>query len=188
MGFFSWICCDQAESVANVHTGMCKTVHLLQPNGKPVITEEAYEGYGYFGDVNAYIWLIENNANHLGIDLAGAGDDTKYAAGVCLAVGYVCEHRTTGELWCYAPNLESVKLLFSGSFKPPVINTFDHWGAIIPAFDATANNMVESGWFERKQVSELLGVRYPIKLSFNPEARYENHPASAECPNQGFFM
>ena len=61
MGFFSWQTADTKESIANVYTGHCRPVYLLQPNGKPPIYEPEYAGYGEFGDKNAYVWLAENN-------------------------------------------------------------------------------------------------------------------------------
>lgn len=61
MGFISWQTADTKESIANIYTGQCKPVYLLQPNGKPPIYEPEYKGYGVFGEKDAYVWLAENN-------------------------------------------------------------------------------------------------------------------------------
>jgi len=87
MGFFSFKTSDTNESIANIHSdhpNKGRTVYLVQPNGKPPIAENAYNGYGDFGDIDAYAWLAKFNApnvehldlvkdsevlRHIGIDL-----------------------------------------------------------------------------------------------------------------------
>lgn len=34
---------------------------------------------------------------------------------------------------------------------------------------------------------ELFNVTYFLKISFNPNTRYEDYPRSENCPNQGYF-
>ena len=116
MGFFSWMTADTKEAIDNCHFSTPRRVHLLQPNGKPAIVEDAYEGYGVFGDVDAYEWLATNNLN----------------ADKIAAIG--------GEL-------REIGILLQ--FKEP----------------------------ER--------VRFPLKFSFNPNARYERLAASKDDPRQG---
>lgn len=76
MGFFSWMTCDTNESISNQFSARgARTVYLLQPEGKPPIEEENYEGYGDFGGIDAYVWLATNNGlgatadRYAGIDL-----------------------------------------------------------------------------------------------------------------------
>ena len=64
MGFFSWKTADTNESIANIHSNhpnAGRTVYLLQPGGKEPVEETAYNGYGDFGDVDAFAWLAEMN-------------------------------------------------------------------------------------------------------------------------------
>jgi hypothetical protein len=90
MGMFSWLTSDGEESIANVYSGReTKTVYLLQPNGKPPIKESAYEGYGDFGNVDAYVWLAEQNAGPLNIDISQMEHEGKRDLGIHLAF-----HRT----------------------------------------------------------------------------------------------
>ena len=66
-GFYKLLTADNQESIRNIYAGECRTVYLLQPDGKPSIKEEAYEGYGVFGSVDAFVWLAMHNlsAEHL---------------------------------------------------------------------------------------------------------------------------
>ena len=83
MGFFSWKTADTKESILNVHTGEHRTVYLLQPDGKPPIEETAYDGYGIFGGVDAYVWLADNNLNTASIRVWD-GDDAVRGYGVSM--------------------------------------------------------------------------------------------------------
>ena len=61
MGFTSWLTANTKESIRNRYAGGCRTVYLLQPYGRSPIKEEAYEGYGVFGDIDAFVWLAMHN-------------------------------------------------------------------------------------------------------------------------------
>lgn len=61
MGFTSFLTADGKESIRNRYAGECRTVYLLQPNGNPPIEEKAYEGYGMFGNIDAFVWLAMHN-------------------------------------------------------------------------------------------------------------------------------
>ena len=70
MGMFSWKTADSDESVWATGTDYYdakKVPHLLQPNGEPPIPEPEYDGYGIFGDVDAYEWLARKNLPALGV-------------------------------------------------------------------------------------------------------------------------
>lgn len=119
-GFFSWLACDDQESIANAYTSKSKPVYLLRPDGSEPIYEPAYEGYGVFGGVNALIQLAKDNSHlYEGEDL---DEEVLFHLGVELLVG------------------------------------------------------------ERKHE-----VKYPLKFSFDPKCKYEDHPASLDCPHQGYF-
>jgi len=51
MGFSSWLTCDTKESIMNRYTDECKTVYLLQPNGKEPIMDSSYDGYCRIGEI-----------------------------------------------------------------------------------------------------------------------------------------
>jgi len=80
MGFFSWKTADTKRPINNVYSKRPhkRTVYLLQPDSKPSIAENDYEGYGNFGGVDAYAWLARMN---LGID---GPDDEIRGAGISL--------------------------------------------------------------------------------------------------------
>lgn len=90
MGFFSWLTADTRESVMNCHTNECRTVYMLQPNGEPPIEEKSYDGYGVFGGVDAYDWLVYRNGiperlrtegrekRNIGISMACGDYDLRY--------------------------------------------------------------------------------------------------------------
>ncbi len=80
MGFFSWKTADTKQSIWNVYTKKHRPVYLLLPEGRPSISERAYEGYGEFGGVDAYELLARENGlgdnRESGIELAF--DDSAY--------------------------------------------------------------------------------------------------------------
>lgn len=83
MGFFSFKTSDTNESIINVHArGDSKTIYMLQPNNQPHIVEFGYQGYGIFGGVDVFIWLIEQNAHLIGFDLKKLSDDNIRDMGV----------------------------------------------------------------------------------------------------------
>ena len=116
MGFFSWKTADTNESILNRfacedHGIPVKTVYLLQPNGLPPIEETSYEGYGVFGEIDAYSWLAS---------MKGLGDD----------------------------RMDGIDLAFDNPDQ----------------------------------------IEFPLKFSFNKNAKYEELPASEDCPYQGYFI
>lgn len=118
MGFISFLTADTQESIRNIHTGEHRCVYLLQPHGRPSIEEAGYEGYGVFGEVDAFVWLAMHNLPQIRLEqLAGDMDSLR---------DYGCE-------------------------------------------------------FENAECP------YPLKFSFNPNAVYEELPASESDPDQGFF-
>jgi len=47
--------------------------------------------------------------------------------------------------------------------------------------------LVESGRLAKRDISEVVTIPYPLKFSFDPDAKYEDLPAAKNCPDQGFF-
>lgn len=178
MGFFSWKTADSKKSIPNVDSGRNKLVYLLQPDGEKAIEEAEYDGYGNFGGVNAYVWLARRNLPpHI---LDGKTDRELYMMGVGLESGSVYRDRDTGQIWLifhldFAPIVPEAKF-FAGTYADE-----------IPGYWKSANDLIESGRLIEMKIGELVGVKYPLKFSFKPEAVYENLPASDICPKQGYF-
>ncbi|WP_105903522.1 hypothetical protein [Vibrio gangliei] len=73
MGFFSFTTCDTQESIANVysnHKNAKRTIYLLQYDGSEPIPIDGYEGYGTYGNINAYAWIGKHNIEQA-IELLG---------------------------------------------------------------------------------------------------------------------
>lgn len=181
MGFFSWKT-DTNESIWNAHTDRCKTVYLLERDGKPNIKEHSYDGYGVFGGVHVHEWLVRNNAHLLnGIDLDALTEEEINLLGIGLDVGNVYRDTQTQAFWHV---FHDCRTLVPGNY---FAGRFDE---VIPELGLSANDLLESGRFERCDICDVLKERgdfYPLKFSFDPNARYEALPASASCPNQGYF-
>jgi len=180
MGFFSWMTSDTEESIANIHTGHCRPVYLLQPGGQEPICEPAYDGFGVFGGVDAYVWLAKAN---LPADLEERiGDDQALRAlGFTMADGTVCRDTQTGEIWSIRYSLPEELGIF---FK-----NFPHsWMTVIPEIGLSPSELCENGRFERVKLRELLEIKFPLKFSFDKDAVYEDVSPAKNCPHQGYFL
>lgn len=179
MGFFSWKTCDTDESIPAAGSGRpMKPVYLLQPNGQPPVKEECYEGYGVFGGLDTFSWLVNTNAAALGIDLSKLDDDDVRSLGISLDVGHVCKDIKTGEIWSVFQDATS---LVGGRYFA------GNYAQVIPELGASASDLMASGRFKSVDIKEIVDLKYPLKFSFNPKAAYEDLPASEICPDQGFF-
>lgn len=106
------------------------------------------------------------NAEHLGINTAELDSEQLRTLGIALNVGDFCMDITTGEYWVLEGWLGATVGTIIKAFKPnAIINTVASWG----------------------ENSEHIEIKYPIKLSFNPNADYDTLPASESCPYQGYF-
>ena len=179
MGFFSWNTCDSGISIPAAASGRpMKPVYLLQPGGLPPVKEECYEGRGRFGVVNAYVWLAKANAETLGIELSGCDDDEIAQIGIQMELGHVYKDVNSGELWHVFH--DSRALIEGRYFK-------GNFAEIIPEFGKSANQLVGDGRLRELAVSKVIGLQYPLKFSFNPDAVYEDHLGSDTCCYQGYF-
>ncbi len=180
MGFFSWKTADTNESIGNIYSVKpASTVYMLAPNGKPPYEEPAYEGYGKFANKDAHEFLLEMNAEDLGIDFYNLSHEERRLAGIALAVGNVYIHAETSERWHIFHDYRHVldANYFSGNFAE-----------VVPELGDTPNNLIERGVLLRRDIKDELGIRFPLKFSFNRKAVYEDLPASEDCPYQGFFF
>lgn len=180
MGYFSWKTADTNESIGNVASPRpAPTVYMLAPNGKPPYAETAYEGYGRFADKDAHEYLLEINAEDLGIDFDSLTHEERRLAGIGLAVGDVYVHADTGERWHI---FHDYRRIIDGNYFR------GNYAQVVPELGDTPNNLIERGVLLRRDIKEELGVRFPLKFSFNRNAVYEDLPASEDCPYQGFFF
>lgn len=169
MGYFSWRTADTGESIWNVGSGMHpgKPVYLLQPNGLPAICEPLYAGYGVFGGVSAYAWLARMNMPELSAQ--ALNEDALTDIGIALEAGFYLDPKT-GARWSF------------GGIHPGT-SAFSAYDQRVAGYVLNPNKLIMVGiWVKRK-----VELRYPLKFSFDPGARYEDLPSSAICPYQGFF-
>jgi hypothetical protein len=171
MGFFSWKTADTQESIANIHSGKeVKPVYLIQPNGDAPIKESAYGGNGTLGGVDVYAWLaLKNFGNAKFIDAAISAD---------------CGHYYEDEKTVYLCKMHISKrefLLVNPDCNKKVV-MFDNYSATLKN-GMTPNQCIEQGLWQEKR----LALKYPLKFSHNPDAIYEQLPASENCEFQGFF-
>ncbi len=168
MGFYSWNTADTDESIANVHSGRpVKTVYLLQPGGRPPIIESRYQGHGVFGAVDGYVWLAKENFGDESLDdVAINADCGRYLEDD--AAIYLCSIHLSAENFKKAVQTDKIIVMF-GRYDERLPNGL------------TANEMSEKGF------SKTIELKYPLKFSFNPNAVYEELPASKRCPYQGYF-
>lgn len=178
MGCFSWLTADTKESISVCDSGLPnagRAVYLLQPGGMPPIEEVAYEGYGRFGDADAYVWLAQHN---LAKDLWSGMDEGNIASlGIALECGSVLIDPKTGGIWSI---FSDHRAIVGGSYFR------GRWDEEMPGYGATPNDLVKSGRLVDTPVADLCEVKFPLKFSFNRYARYEDLPASKDCPWQGF--
>lgn len=176
MGFFSWLTADTRSSIANSHSQRpTRTVYLLQPEGKAPIREDNYEGYGVFGEVDAYDWLARQNIP--AERLQGLSEDDIREMGVTLDCGSYYVDTQDG-------TKHSIFHKGSALIDPEIkvhLVTYDtpieHFGG------ATGNELIASG----RLISRAFHIEKPLKFSYDPNARYEDLDASPSCEEQGYF-
>lgn len=174
MGFFSWKTADSGESIANVYSGKrVRPVYLLQPDGEN-IREDAYEGYGEFGGVDAYEWLAERNF----------GDSSLTSAAISSDCGDYLED-ARGNIWLCSLHLSErdARHIFGNRN----LRFFPHFMTRIPELKCNANEAVESGLFKRRHIKDDYPLSFPLKFSFNRNASYYDLTQSDHCEAQGFF-
>ncbi|MCP3675180.1 MAG: hypothetical protein GY829_12015, partial [Gammaproteobacteria bacterium] len=148
MGFFSWITSDTNESIINIHSvdNKARPVYLIQPKGRAAIEEREYDGYGIFGDTDAFVWLAENNFN---------SDELKHMTteqirylGIDIDWGGFYQDKTTDNMYCFSPEIcelfDNVTLL-KGNYD-----------TIVDGYHNTANELIDNYQWIRQPIVELL--------------------------------
>ena len=176
MGFFSWVTADTEESIPAYASGRdMRPVYLLQPDGKPPIKEECYEGYGVFGGVDTYEWLAMMNFGDASLkSLALSADCGDFK--INDAHIFVCKLH-------FNPESEEAFRKATGIHDRTFVY-FDNYQSGIDELDGLCMNDAT----EAKVVSRLkIELRYPLKFSFDAQANYDELPASESSPAQGYF-
>ncbi len=172
MGMFSWLTADTKESI---RVGEDKNVYLLQPNGKPSIVEDYYDGYGNFGGADAYIWLAKNNLPAEKLKNKTYDEIRELGIGLELGCVYKGSNGKTYSVFHKYADLVSSCVQFVGNYESPM-DDFD---------GKTPNQLIESGDLVEIPLQDL--IEYPLKFSFSEFAVYEDLPASETDPSQGFL-
>ncbi len=180
MGMFSWLTADTQETIANIHSGhpnAGRPVYLLRPDGKPPVCEPAYEGYGFFNRACAYKWLARNNTRF-----------NSHHIGVLLAHGDVARDRH-GVYYMYGNDADEQALLREALNEDVAVVSYNSGDdmIVIDGEKKTYNDWVTDGGLMEITYRELVGIKYPLKFSFDKHAQYDALPESRNCPNQGMF-
>lgn len=191
MGFFSWLTADMGESIPNRYSGReMRTVYLLQPGGKPPIAEPEYEGYGVFGGKDAFVWLAEQNLLLDGASASDYSEEDLRLAGIMLDSrrGFILGAPYEKTVFGYGGAKEDLPFTdFFPIFKEPSTVFTSRWDEPIRELDGlTLNEIMDKGLGKPLLLADLY-QKYPLKFSFNKEAKYEDLPASPTCPDQGYF-
>lgn len=179
MGFFSWKTADTRETIWNVYAreqggGRHRTTYMLRPNGEAAYEEPAYEGYGDFGGVDAFVHLARMN---LPADRQiGLSDDALRVVGCAYEGGYYLNTKDNTKHQFFHEGAEII--------DPAITFHAVRYDEPIEAFGGrTANDMIGDG----TMVERHFNIAYPLKFSFRADAEYEALPASENCETQGFF-
>ncbi|MFQ3188922.1 MAG: hypothetical protein ACI936_000042 [Paraglaciecola sp.] len=172
MGLFSWKTADTKASIIHEHSQnfIGQPVYLVQPKtiGENIM-EDRYSGYGEFGGVDAYEWLAEHNIG-----------DKDRDSGISLAFTKVTEVEPNVFIApCVTEAVE--KLIHEKIVKGGKLYTFSNWQQPIPELKGECANTLEG-----KDIYLNKLIAYPLKFSFDANAKYDELLASEDCINQGF--
>lgn len=197
MGFFSWKTADSKESIASIYSGYHQdSIYLLQPGGKAPIKEDAYEGLGMFGEIDAYEWLARHNLNDRSMQVFEKEPFPKQATedlrdcGIAIGIGVAYLDKETGTKYIFKNNSNvHTALALSGYIDEERDYIFDRFDMPLPSlgYDSikdciSSRRVVSTPLVNPEQISN------PLKFSASPYAVYEALPASEECPEHGFFF
>jgi len=169
MGYFSWMSADTNEQIK-----LGDRVFFLQPNGKKPIEEDWYDGYGHFGGVDCYEWLVDMNVGKGTIQKAKLLGIKKRDIGINIMFSSYYVDTRDGKKYSYdMSELFDDLNPFPGNYKSKV-------GGV------EINDLIKENVFEKRSFEDYFGkINYPLKFSFDENAVYEDLPCSENDPNQG---
>lgn len=174
MGYVSWLTADTRESIpVSDFVDTPRTVYLLQPNGAPPIAEPAYEGYCRIGGVSVFDWLVDHNAPADRIEELRR--HPWYPTMLSTSLRYFRDVET-GDRFC-------VFHTAANAVDPTIVAHLCTYAEPLPGYGISANDLRKQG----RIVEESLPIAVPLKFSYDPAARYEDLPASEDCPHQGVY-
>lgn len=159
---------DTNEMISTVQP--FRPVYLLRPNGESSIETAQRETLGLHMVENAMLQLVYQNEDAIGIDACRFDRDECIGVGYSLLGGEVFRDTTTGDIWHIKSDNRH---LVPGHFVDCSLHE------VIPALGDSAVNLYKAGKLEVLPISQYLNLPHPLKFSFNPEAKYEDLPASA---------
>lgn len=171
MGYFSWKESDTKKAINIMNTS--RPVYLLQPDGNH-IKECGYDGYGRFGGTDAYEWLAKVNNPEIYSD----DTDKNRSLGICLEGIYqgrksnIYRDADNGTLhsFHYHDILDEIKP-FKGNYMDEYEKGLTYSEAIERGILVDFNPFGE--------------IKYPLKFSANPNAKYDELPYAQHDPKQG---
>ena len=213
MGFFSWKTADTKESIGNIssaksHTKKHGNVYLLQPYA-PAICESGYDGYGFFGGVDAYFWLASKNITEPQFMRL---IDEVFNSRIKSDIKAITEQLNYKGMFTMADDerafLESKKLQYENLLQLDaedlselkkalyaLLKTGDFSEESYEALQENSEQRVDIDYEFFFDMLRCWGIKmekdksliYPLKFSFNKGALYADYPASEWCEYQGFF-
>lgn len=201
MGFFSFKTSDTNEPIWNRYSeaGECRPVYLLQPGDEDNICEPAYEGYGVFGGMDAYVWIAMHNLpkDELKAIMKGnecvipddEAEETLRSRGIAMELSDYYIDKDDGSKWAMGGAMsERAKEAGLKSFE----GTCGMYDEPQPKYGGkTPNELIAEGQWVRHPMGEVMlpeGHEYkPLKFSFDKNAKYEDLPAAKNHQGQGFW-
>jgi len=176
MGFFSWKTSDTGEAIRNVHSnGGTREVYMLNPTGAN-FKENAYGGEGDFGGMDSYVHIHNMNLG----ENDDMSNDKKRSIGLALDTGDVSFDKKTGKYYSFhCADLFDWIIPYEGNY-----------GTKQPEYGKTPNELHDNGTWEKIPLRDFIlkgKTWYPLKFSFDKDAKYDSVDAAETDPNQGFF-
>ena len=150
---------------------MGESAYLLRPNGQPPIQVDL-SGPGL---IDLFAWFAEANAEALSLNTKGLSAEELYIVGSFLYGGrFLCE--PSGQVWLFDRN----GVIWTSLKDSPVFEGIRWYnGSLcdeIKELGQTASDAQNCGLLIEHCVTQVVNPPYPIKLSLNPSAVYEDLP------------
>jgi len=165
MGQFSWLDCKTGEQVLD---NVKRNVYVLVPKefGGGHIKEECYDGYGDFGGHDVYDLVADWNREHLAKEMLQDILTTDYSKGdeKYYIYGLKRQIHTVQRLMDFKSGLpdDQMQEKYEKDYKREI-------GIDIACYD-----------------NQNMALPYPIKITHDPNAVYEDCEPSLSDPNQGW--